>query len=353
MPLPALSINDVSVSEGNAGGVTAGFTVTLSAVSGQTVTVGYATTDDTASAASGDYVASSGTLTFAPGATTKPLSVTVNGDSVDEPNELFRLTLASPTNATVSRAQGLGEIVDDDGLGGPGSAAPVELSSGFTAVRSLAALPGPVQEQHFFLIQQKPYSSYEVVVDEISGDLEAPPGSPLEVALIAADGTTVLRQAQGASTLGRARSLRFVNSGAGALASQRIRIRSGSCTTSCGADDRYRLRAYETTYSVPRFNNSGTQTTVLVIQNPTTGLVAGTVYFWAPAGTLLGSHAFSLAANRTLVLSTAGVAGAAGQSGALTIANDAPYGALSGKTVSLESATGMSFDSPMVPRAVR
>ena len=208
----------------------------------------------------------------------------MNGDTVDEPNELFRLTLASPTNATVSRAQGLGKIVDDDGLGGPGSAAPVELSHGFAAVRSLAALPGPVQEQHFFLIQQKPYSSYEVVVDEISGDLESLPGSPLDVALIAADGTTVLRQAEGVSALGRARSLRFVNSGATAVADQRIRIRSGSCTTTCGADDRYRLRAYETTYSVPRFNNAGTQTTVLVIQNPTTGLVTGTVYFWDPVG---------------------------------------------------------------------
>ena len=63
-PLPALSINDATVTEGNAGGTPAGFTVTLSAVSGQTVTVGYATTDDTASAAGGDYGAISGTLTF-------------------------------------------------------------------------------------------------------------------------------------------------------------------------------------------------------------------------------------------------------------------------------------------------
>ena len=132
-----------------------------------------------------------------------------------------------------------------------------------------------------------------------------------------------------------------------------MRVRSTEWAIFRGPQDVYRLRMWETTASIPRFNNSGTQTTVLVVQNPTTGLVAGTVYFWAPTGTLLASHAFSLAANRTLVLSTASVAGVAGQSGALTIANDAPYGALSGKTVALESATGMSFDSPMVPRAVR
>ena len=62
--------------EGNAGTTTLGFTVSLSAVSGQTVTVGYATANGTATTADGDYVAASGTLTFAPGVTTQPVSVT-------------------------------------------------------------------------------------------------------------------------------------------------------------------------------------------------------------------------------------------------------------------------------------
>ena len=64
---PTLSINDVAVAEGNAGTTTLGFTVTLSAASGQTVTVGYATANGTATTADGDYLAASGTLTFAPG----------------------------------------------------------------------------------------------------------------------------------------------------------------------------------------------------------------------------------------------------------------------------------------------
>ncbi len=77
---PALSINDVAVAEGNAGTTTLGFTVSLSAASGQTVTVGYATANGTATIADGDYLAASGTLTFAPGVTTQPVNVTVNGD---------------------------------------------------------------------------------------------------------------------------------------------------------------------------------------------------------------------------------------------------------------------------------
>src|SRR5262249_596963 len=62
-PLPTLTVSDVVVSEGNTGTKTATFNVNLSAASGQTITVAYATADGTASAGS-DYVAKSGTLTF-------------------------------------------------------------------------------------------------------------------------------------------------------------------------------------------------------------------------------------------------------------------------------------------------
>ena len=54
---PSLTIDNVSVTEGNAGSVTAVFTVTLSAVSGRQVTVNYSTANGTATAASGDYTA--------------------------------------------------------------------------------------------------------------------------------------------------------------------------------------------------------------------------------------------------------------------------------------------------------
>jgi hypothetical protein len=112
---PALSINDVTVTEGNAGTVNASFTVTLSPTSSGTVTVNWATADGTATAPS-DYVSGSGSLTFSPGDATKTVTVVVNGDTVPEPNETFFVNLTGGSGATVADAQGQGTIINDDGV---------------------------------------------------------------------------------------------------------------------------------------------------------------------------------------------------------------------------------------------
>ncbi len=112
-PLPSLSINDVTVIEGNAGTVNAVFTVTLSAASGQTVAVNYATADGTA-VAPGDYTANTGTLNFTPGQVTRTITVLVNGETVPEANETFFVNLSGATNATIADNQGLGTISNDD-----------------------------------------------------------------------------------------------------------------------------------------------------------------------------------------------------------------------------------------------
>ena len=110
---PSLSINNAAVTEGDAD-VTATFTVTLSAASGQTVKVSYRTPSGTATAPA-DYTAVGfTTLTFAPGETTKTVSVTVRGDALDEPAETFRLLLSSPANAAVAVGTGTCTITDDD-----------------------------------------------------------------------------------------------------------------------------------------------------------------------------------------------------------------------------------------------
>jgi uncharacterized delta-60 repeat protein/CSLREA domain-containing protein len=113
---PSLSINDITVTEGDSGTVNAVFTVTLSAASGQTVTVDFATADGTA-LQPGDYTSNSGTLTFAPGETTKTITVAVNGDVLDEVNETYFINLTNAANATISDSQGLGTVTDDDGAG--------------------------------------------------------------------------------------------------------------------------------------------------------------------------------------------------------------------------------------------
>jgi uncharacterized protein (TIGR03437 family) len=112
---PSVSINDVTVTEGNSGTTSATFTVTLSAASGFTVTVNYAAADSTATAGS-DYQAASGTVTFNPGETSKPISVAVNGDPDFEPNESFFVNLSTPVNVTIADGQGVGTINNDDPL---------------------------------------------------------------------------------------------------------------------------------------------------------------------------------------------------------------------------------------------
>jgi len=225
--------------------------------------------------------------------------------------------------------------------------AKAELAHGSEAGHDLAAQPGALADLDVFLVSQKPYSSYEVAVDATSGDIGVGAGPLLQ--LIGADGTTVLQDSEPIGT-GSSRSLRFRNTTAADVDDQTVRVRSAGGTTDCGADDVYRIRAYETTYSVPRFNNTGSQFTVLVLQNPAPYTISGDLYFQDTVGTLLATQAFSLATKATLVLNTASVPGANGVGGAITIAHDGRYGDLVGKTVALEPATGFSFDTPLVLR---
>lgn len=110
----SLSIGDATVTEGNAGTVNAVFTITLSPASTQTVTVDYATANGTATAGS-DYTSAAGNLSFAPGTTTKTLTVAVTGDTAVEGNETFFVNLTNPAGASLADAQGQGTITNDDG----------------------------------------------------------------------------------------------------------------------------------------------------------------------------------------------------------------------------------------------
>lgn len=139
--LPSLSIDDVSVNEGNSGTTTATFTVTLSAASGQTVSVNYASADGTATAGS-DYVARSGTLTFAPGTTAQGVAITVNGDTAVEPNETFSVALSGVSNASIARATGTGTIINDDAVVTVGPASLPSATAGSAYSQNLSASGG-------------------------------------------------------------------------------------------------------------------------------------------------------------------------------------------------------------------
>jgi Calx-beta domain/FG-GAP-like repeat len=118
---PRLSINSVSLTEGNSGTKLLTFTVTLSAQYDEPVTVNYATQDSSATVAGNDYVATSGMLTFAPGQTTKTFTVTIKGDKGKESNESFYVLLSGASDhSQIDNAYGWGTILNDDG-GGKGS----------------------------------------------------------------------------------------------------------------------------------------------------------------------------------------------------------------------------------------
>jgi chitinase len=89
----------------------AAFTVSLSSASTSAVTVGYTTSNGTATAGS-DYIATSGTLTFAPGETSRTVAIIVNGDTTAEAKETFTVTLSNPSGATLVDGSGAGSITD-------------------------------------------------------------------------------------------------------------------------------------------------------------------------------------------------------------------------------------------------
>jgi Calx-beta domain/FG-GAP-like repeat len=113
---PHVSINDVSRYEGKNGHTSLfTFTVTLSMAYDVPVSLSYATADGTATTSDNDYVASSGTITFAPGETTKTITVVVKGDRKKESNENFFVDLTDLSGyAVFLDSRGTGTILNDD-----------------------------------------------------------------------------------------------------------------------------------------------------------------------------------------------------------------------------------------------
>jgi uncharacterized repeat protein (TIGR01451 family) len=112
--IPAITIGDVSLLEGDSGVTNFAFTVSLSSSAAQAITVTFATADDTATVADNDYVVNSGMVVFPAGTTVQTITVEVNGDTTVEPDETFLVNLSSPVNATISDSQGVGTILNDD-----------------------------------------------------------------------------------------------------------------------------------------------------------------------------------------------------------------------------------------------
>jgi hypothetical protein len=111
---PSFAIDDVTLAEGNAGTTAFVFTVTKTGTTELSSTVSLETQDSTATVANNDYLANAEKITFAPGDTTKQVTVLVNGDSAVEANEAFFVNLTASTNGSIGDGQGVGTILNDD-----------------------------------------------------------------------------------------------------------------------------------------------------------------------------------------------------------------------------------------------
>src|SRR5438105_5439434 len=109
---PSVSIDDVTVTEGNTGTTSASFTLTLSYAYGTPITVHYQTADVSATAPS-DYTAASTDVTFAAGVTSMTIPIAVTGDRTPEPTETFKVNLTT-SDAFIGNGQGVGTILDDE-----------------------------------------------------------------------------------------------------------------------------------------------------------------------------------------------------------------------------------------------
>jgi uncharacterized delta-60 repeat protein/uncharacterized repeat protein (TIGR01451 family) len=158
--MPLVSINDVSVTEGNSGSTQATFTVSLGYVSTSTVTVDYATVAGSAAAGS-DFVSATGTATIPAGQTSTTVSVTVLGDTAVEADETYRVILSNATNAQVGDGEGNGTILNDD-VPPPATA---DVTLGLTASPTRVA-PGATVTYTITLGNRGPDSARQLIVSD-------------------------------------------------------------------------------------------------------------------------------------------------------------------------------------------
>jgi hypothetical protein len=114
-----ISIDDVSVVEGDRGTRDAVFAVSLGTAAMSVVTVRYTAVAGTASP--NDFTPKSGTVTFRVGQSSRTIVVKVKGDRRDENDEVFFVRLSNASGASIADGEGVGTILDDDTLSADGS----------------------------------------------------------------------------------------------------------------------------------------------------------------------------------------------------------------------------------------
>jgi hypothetical protein len=251
---------------------------------------------------------------------------------------------------------------------------PNMLVHGGVQIHDLAALAttdtcpvAPCPDQDWYTATIPPYSSHEAIVEAVTPYASwrvVGPGAFFDPPVLSRHdaGGTLLQLAEpigGAAVPSGTSTLRWERGGGTSEIAEFLAVaheRPPACGTTCTSNAQYTIRFYETTVTIPRFNNGGSQVTVLILQNTARGLpagatntITGNVNFFAPGpgGTPI-QVPFTLLEGDHLVLNSSGVPGLAGTAGTITISHNGRYGQLAGKATALEPATGFTFDTPLV-----
>ncbi|MET0554461.1 MAG: hypothetical protein ABW221_15560 [Vicinamibacteria bacterium] len=217
------------------------------------------------------------------------------------------------------------------------------LFHGSEQVHDMVPRENDLPDEDWYFVSSRPWSSYQVVVDGMTGDLDLAASS---LQLVNAPNLPVADAR--VEDFGGILSLVWSNLHPPSAQPNLFRVRNAACGLGCTNADRYRIRLFDTTYTIARFNNSGTQSTVLVVQNATAVDCEVAYVLLDAAGALLGSTERTIPPFGVDVLAAASLA--PNLSGSVRIPHTCGLGGISGKAVSIEPATGFTFDTAMVPR---
>ena len=232
------------------------------------------------------------------------------------------------------------------------SGSDTELTHGLSQVHDLAAQAGgTVADEDWYRFQIPYATSWEILLDGLTGDVSGGAATPA-LELLDSDGTTVIGVGSPLTSFSVARHLTTSNLSQTPDYPLYLRVSNPTCGLACTGADEYRIRAYETTLFVPRYNNANSQLTVLVLQNNSGDLINGFVYAYGASGVFTGGFSITLAAYEVATFNLATVSGGVlnNTAGGLRIAHRAGYGQLTGKAVALEPATGFTFDTAVIQR---
>jgi hypothetical protein len=228
-----------------------------------------------------------------------------------------------------------------------------ELLHGSDQVHDLAGQAGnTIPDVDWFRLQVPFNSSFEVMVDELAGGIGGPGVAPIvELAEITPTSTSFIPAAP-VTAFGSARRIAYsyAESPTAGEKAYFVRVRGAACGATCTAASRYRIRMVDTTLRLARFNTTGGQSTVLVLQNPTNQVQGLSVYAFGANGDQVGGFVTFLRPREVAAMNLS-TFGLANQAGGLQMLNIAPYGALTGKAVQMDPATGFVFETAADYRA--